>query len=195
MPAYALYLLGSPRIERDGVPVDVDTRKAIALLAYLAVSGTPHQRDSLAGLLWPDYDQTSARAALRRTLSALNKALDNKGLQVSRESLLFDPNSAIHIDLIEFRSLVEQVRQHHPANQPVCDTCLALLAKAEKAAAGRFMEGFNLRDSSPFDEWQFFQNEALNSRSGWRSGSTRPGVRISLTTRHCDQLRKKMVVP
>ena len=177
MPAYALYLLGSPRIERDGIPVDVDTRKAIALLAYLAISGTPHQRDSLAGLLWPDYDQTSARAALRRTLSALNKALDNKGLQVSRESLLFDPNSGIFIDLIEFRSLVEQVRQHHPANQPVCDDCLALLVKAEKVAAGRFMEGFNLRDSPPFDEWQFFQNEALNREVAGVLGSARSRVR------------------
>ena len=30
-----LFLLGPPRIEKDGLPVNVDTRKAIALLAYL----------------------------------------------------------------------------------------------------------------------------------------------------------------
>jgi hypothetical protein len=40
----ALYLLGPPRIERNGVPIQVDTRKAIALLAYLAVAGENRQR-------------------------------------------------------------------------------------------------------------------------------------------------------
>lgn len=73
MPRSRLLLLGSPRIERDGgVPVEVDTRKAIALGAYLAVTRGCHTRDTLAALLWPEYDQTRARAALRRTL-ALSK--------------------------------------------------------------------------------------------------------------------------
>ncbi len=69
-----LYLLGTPRLERDGIPVVVDTRKAIALLAYLVVNRQPHSRDTLAALLWPDYDQAHARATLRRTLSTLQKA-------------------------------------------------------------------------------------------------------------------------
>src|SRR5215472_6297649 len=75
MPSLALYLLGSPRIERDGVAVLVDTRKATALLAYLVVTGQPQGRDTLAALLWPEYDQAHARAALRRALSALNRAI------------------------------------------------------------------------------------------------------------------------
>ncbi len=36
MSRLALSLLGPPRIERDGMFIDVDTRKAIALIAYLA---------------------------------------------------------------------------------------------------------------------------------------------------------------
>jgi len=75
MSRLALFLLGPPRIERDGVLVDVDTRKAIALLAYLAITRQQQSRDTLATLLWPEYDQTHARATLRRTLSVLNKAL------------------------------------------------------------------------------------------------------------------------
>jgi DNA-binding SARP family transcriptional activator len=62
-------LLGAPRIERDGVPLEVDTRKATALAAYLAVTRRGHTRDALAGLLWPEYNQGRARAALRRTLT------------------------------------------------------------------------------------------------------------------------------
>ena len=71
----ALYLLGPPRIERDGVPVKLDRRKAIALVAYLAVTGQSHRRDSLVNLLWPEYDSSRGRAALRRTLYALRDTL------------------------------------------------------------------------------------------------------------------------
>jgi DNA-binding SARP family transcriptional activator len=34
-------LFGGPRIEHDGAEIEVDTRKAIALLAYLAVTRRP----------------------------------------------------------------------------------------------------------------------------------------------------------
>ena len=79
MPGLKVLLLGPPRIERAGRPIQVDTRKAIALLAYLAVTGERHTRDALAALLWSESDQPSARAALRRTLSALNTALAGEG--------------------------------------------------------------------------------------------------------------------
>lgn len=55
-------LLGPPRIEVDGRPLVVDTRKAIALLAYLAVVRRPIARDSLVELLWPDADPDGGRA-------------------------------------------------------------------------------------------------------------------------------------
>jgi hypothetical protein len=47
-----LQLFGAPRVLRDGQPLTFDTRKAVALLAYLAVAGTPQRRESLAALLW-----------------------------------------------------------------------------------------------------------------------------------------------
>jgi DNA-binding SARP family transcriptional activator len=87
----ALYLLGPPRIERDGVPLRVDTRKAVALLAYIAATGESHRRDSLVNLLWPEYDHTRGRAALRRTLYALRKALAGAWLDVDREEVGLNP--------------------------------------------------------------------------------------------------------
>ena len=47
-------VLGTPRIEVDGEPLLVDTRKAVALLSYLAVRAGPQSRDLLVDLLWPD---------------------------------------------------------------------------------------------------------------------------------------------
>ena len=68
MARLSLYLLGPPQLELDGEPVQIGRRKALALLIYLAVTRRTHSRDSLATLFWPDYDQSSARADLRRTL-------------------------------------------------------------------------------------------------------------------------------
>ena len=36
-----LFLFGAPRIERNGLTAEVDTRKAIAVLAYLTLTGQP----------------------------------------------------------------------------------------------------------------------------------------------------------
>jgi hypothetical protein len=65
MSRLALYLLGPPRIERDGTAVQIRRRKAVALLAYLAVAGSSHSREKLATLLWPESDQSRALASLR----------------------------------------------------------------------------------------------------------------------------------
>lgn len=65
MPHLALYLLGAPRVVLDERPLEFDTRKAVALLAYLAVTQRPHSRDALAALLWPDYEDGRGRCAAR----------------------------------------------------------------------------------------------------------------------------------
>src|SRR5215470_13200798 len=81
----SLFLFGSPRLEHSGEPVTIDRHKALALLAYLAVSGQRHSRDVLATMLWPDYDQTRARA--RRALASLTKALPGDWWDVDRETI------------------------------------------------------------------------------------------------------------
>ena len=103
MSRLSLYLLGPPRIECNGAPIKVDTRKAIALIAYLAITGERHGRDALVNLLWPEYDQTRGRAALRRTLYALRKSLSDLApgseqatwLDVDRESIGLAPNARL----------------------------------------------------------------------------------------------------
>ena len=56
MRSLHIALLGAPRVEVDGAPLVVDTRKATAMLAFLAVTGGPHARPVLADLLWPSAD-------------------------------------------------------------------------------------------------------------------------------------------
>jgi DNA-binding SARP family transcriptional activator len=71
-----LFVLGQPRLERDGQPLALNLRKALALLVYLAVSGQPHGRDALATMLWPESDGREGRARLRRTLHRLTQAIE-----------------------------------------------------------------------------------------------------------------------
>jgi DNA-binding SARP family transcriptional activator len=161
MSRLALYLLGPPRIECDGVLVKPDTRRAVALLAYIAVTGESHRRASLVNLLWPEYDRTSGRAALRRTLYALRKTLGGDWLDVDREEISLVPRAGLWLDVNQFRQHLAACEAHgHPPSQ-VCPACAAPLADAVDLYCGDFLAGFGLKDSINFDDWQFFQADAL----------------------------------
>jgi DNA-binding SARP family transcriptional activator len=148
----SLSLLGPPLAEVDGEPLTVDTRKATALLAYLTLEPGRHGRDSLAGLLWPEYAPDRARAALRRTLSTLRSGLGGRWLAVTRDAVSLD-RDGVTVDVDEFRRLA------------ATDD----LVRLEQAAALQrdvFLAGFGLRDSVPFDDWQSFQAGTLARELG-----------------------------
>ena len=155
MPGHPLSiaLLGPPVIEVDGLPLAVDTRKATALLAYLAVEGRPVRRDTLASLLWPENDPERARSALRRTLSTLRTALGARWLDTGRE-LVSLGGSGVWIDVDELRSLVASCEGHGHGPSQGCRRCLEPLRAAAALARGPFLAGFGLRDSTEYDDWQ-----------------------------------------
>jgi len=153
-------LLGAPHIEHDGAPVEVDTRKATALAAYLAVTEQSHTRDALAGLLWPEYSQSRARAALRRTLSSLGKARAGGWLRADRENVDL-ARDTVWVDVSRFHQLLAECKEHGHPESEVCPECLAPLTEAVALYRDDFMAGFGLRDSVAFDDWQFFQSESL----------------------------------
>jgi predicted ATPase/DNA-binding SARP family transcriptional activator len=161
MPRLALYLLGPPRVELDGEPIHIARRKAVALLAYLALTGGSHSRDSLATLLWPEYDQSSARANLRRALSLLNRTLGEGQLTADRETASLNPDAGLWLDVDQFRGLLSGCQDHDHPEVDICSECLDALAQAVDLYQGDFLAGFTLRDSPNFDEWQFFQTEGL----------------------------------
>src|SRR5579884_3394406 len=55
-----LALLGPPEARIDSNLLTFRTKKALALLIYLAVSGGAQPREQLATLLWPDSDEGAA---------------------------------------------------------------------------------------------------------------------------------------
>src|ERR1700736_1533636 len=107
MKSLSLSLLGAVRIEVDGAPLSVDTRKATAMLAFLAVTGHRHARMTIADLLWPDAGADRARSALRRTLSTLRAALGEGRITSDRYSVALDLERA-WFDLAEFRRVAAE---------------------------------------------------------------------------------------
>jgi DNA-binding SARP family transcriptional activator len=161
MTGLRLYLLGPPRIERDGAPVEVDTAKAIALMAYLVLTETRQRRETLVGLLWPESDQEHGRAALRRTLSALNKALGGESLVADRDAVGLDPGARLWVDVLQYRARLDVCKTHGHGASGVCADCLGPLGDAAALYIGDFLQGFSLRDSITFDDWQYHQGELL----------------------------------
>lgn len=170
MPQFKLTLLGAPTLAIDGEPLALDTRKALALLAYLIMTAAgggahSHTRDALAALLWPDLDQSRARAALRRTLSPLRQAIDWRILDVSRDAIGLRPAAqaaaALWVDAVEFQHLLGEVAAHAHHQEPLCNRCRARLQQAVALYRDDFMAGFSLRDAPAFDEWHYFESEQL----------------------------------
>jgi len=145
----AITLLGAPRVERDGEPVGFDTRKAMALLAHLALAERPRSRESLCALLWPAQEPDRARGALRRTLSTLRKAIGDEWLDTAGDSVALRRGDGLELDVERFRTLARE------------DASAERLSEAATLFSGAFMEGFSLRDSPDFDDWQQAQGGGL----------------------------------
>ncbi|MCB0165408.1 MAG: AAA family ATPase, partial [Anaerolineae bacterium] len=161
MSQLALYFLGTPHLERDGVSITLSHHKATALLAYLAVTRQPHTRQALATLLWPDHDAANGRAGVRRMLWVLNKSLGQAWLEADHETVLLPSRPGLWLDVERFRALLANRRQHGHALSELCPACLAPLTEAVALVRGDFMAGFTLADSPDFDSWQAFETESL----------------------------------
>ncbi len=167
MPNLSIQLFGPPRIEVDGRPLAINRRKAIALGAYLAATGQPHHRDALATLFWPESNQKQARASLRVALWSLNKTALRDWLVMETEHIELRPEGTgeasltFDLDVAHFRQALAAAGRHaHPAGD-VCPDCLELLTGAAALFQNDFMAGFTLADAPGFDEWQFFEGDAL----------------------------------
>jgi len=75
-----LRLLGDFAAEIDGREISLATRKAKALIAYLALSDNAQDtRERLVGLLWSESDEERARASLRQAVHDIKLTFDSAG--------------------------------------------------------------------------------------------------------------------
>ena len=151
MAAVSVTLLGGFKIRTaSGETVRLATRKAQALLAYLALRpGEEHPRDKLAAIFWGDRSDAQARDSLRHALTAIRKAFEETGTPAvrARESAVALDGAGVAVDVADFDRLV------------VSGTPDAL-ERAVVLYRGDLLEGFVL-DERPFEEWLVNERERL----------------------------------
>ena len=168
-----LRLLGPPDARRDGAPLRLRTKKALALLAYLAAEGGAHRRAELAALLWPESDEKRARTTLRSALADLRSALgsgagtDGGYLLVDRNSLGLDLEAGVDLDLTDLRTAYELARRSAGIARPdgqERQELVGRLREGSEAYLGEFLEGFYLDDAPEFDHWASVERERWRTR-------------------------------
>jgi DNA-binding SARP family transcriptional activator/predicted ATPase len=160
MARLSVRLLGPLQVILDGELVTgFESDKVRALLAYL-VFGTerPHRREKLAGLLWPDWPERSARTNLRRALANLRQVISDHQatlpfLHISRQTIQFNSASDAWIDVAAFTDLLQA--------KGLSQQTIHRLEQAVELYRGDFLEGFSVGDSPAFEEWVLLNRERL----------------------------------
>jgi len=193
-----LRLLGTPEVHHSGRVVNFPTRKAQALLAYLAVEGGVHTREKVAALLWPEGDAEHARGSLRYTLGALRGALDEDGgvphYAADRGVLGFDAGAPFDLD-------THTVEVAYAASGRDPHGAMEALVQAGEVCRGPFLEGFSLRDAPEFDEWAGSQREVWHRRVAavldrlsqlqWEQGAVEAAVEAAARWLRLDVLEER----
>jgi WD40 repeat protein/DNA-binding SARP family transcriptional activator len=179
MAALCIRLFGPFEVELDGEPLSgFVSDKARALLAYLAVEADrPHRREALAGLLWPEVPERSARGSLSTALGNVRQLIGDSApstdraraedrerslpfLYVSRQEIQFNRDSDARVDVREFAGLL-QAGTHQPSERPLGPLTSQDLEEAVGLCRGSFLEGFSVADGAPFEEWALLKREQL----------------------------------
>src|SRR6266576_4840385 len=159
MSQLQLSLLGTPVVKHGERTLTFSTRKALALLVYLAVEGGTLPRKTLSEAFWPELDAEHGRAALRATLLELRKLLERSHgpgepahLLIERDMLGVEQGSSLLLDLRLVEAASKQVgRGTPPLADQAREELLAQLERATGVARGPLLAGFTLRDSQYFD--------------------------------------------
>ena len=152
MAALEINVLGGfEATDEAGKIVRFHTRKAAALLAYLAMNpGKEFSREHLMNLLWSDRAEAQASNSLRQSLSQLRKALragNTLPLLVSPDGISIN-SQLVSTDAVEFERLAgAECDERH---------------QAVDYYKGEFLADFTVRDNA-FEEWRRQKTAQLNA--------------------------------
>jgi TolB-like protein/DNA-binding SARP family transcriptional activator len=187
-----LALFGGFRLQTVvGEPVPLSTKKAGALLAYLALQpGRAQPRSKLAALLWGNHSEVQARDSLRQALSLVRKALsgiDAGALIAHEDTISFQPTT-LTTDAIVFGDLAAQAGAEH-------------LEQAIALYSGELLDGLQVR-APEFESWvtaerERFREMALEAMTRLldhhlSTGALEAGVRTAARLLAADPLQERV---
>ena len=140
-------------IEDGGRCVQLRTRKAGALLAYLAMSRDfAAGREELAGLLWGEDAEQQSRQSLRQALAVIRREIGSTEALVADARMVRLEPTLWSIDARCFLGLASSSNREE-------------LAQAASLFAGDLLSDIHL-DEEPFEEWLRGQRTRLQAAAG-----------------------------
>ena len=140
-------MLGQFSVMLNEQLLEIHTRPAQSLFAYLVLNaGVPQRRERLAGMIWPDTEEASARRNLRVLLSGLRKDLQGESSRADKiiaadsYTVNFYNGSDCWVDVSEFEN------QAHSAQTP------EELQSVLSLYGGELLPGF-------YDNWVILERE------------------------------------
>jgi ABC-type oligopeptide transport system substrate-binding subunit/DNA-binding SARP family transcriptional activator len=154
-----IFTLGGVRILRAGdQPVDLKSRKAEALLVYLACNQRSIPREVLAEMFWDERSQSQSLSNLRYLLTILRKDLGDY-LSIDRTSVAILAEADLWLDAVDFDEQLSSVLQQ---GSPITASAAEQLEQALNLFQGEFLEGFFVSDCRGFEEWLVRERERLH---------------------------------
>ncbi|MCG2786564.1 MAG: tetratricopeptide repeat protein [Anaerolineae bacterium] len=153
--------LGGLEIHQNGQPLNgLASRKAEALLVYLAANPQAHSREMLADLLWDDRSAAQALGNLRVLLNSLRKNL-GEPLEISRRSVRLPPGPGWRLDALDFENSIHLQEKRESQSVTLTAYSAAIFETALLSYRGDFLAGVYFRESSRFEEWAMLTRERL----------------------------------
>ena len=111
----------------------------------------PHRRERLAGLLWPEQPERTARHSLSQALLKLRRAVGDQEsvrtedagppfLLVDRGTIQFNQASDHFVDVTAFKGLLEACDRPQHRQFEACDPCRERLEQAAVLYQGQWIE-------------------------------------------------------
>jgi DNA-binding SARP family transcriptional activator/predicted ATPase len=149
--------LGGLDIRLGAQPVrDRLSRKAGALLCYLALEGRARTREHLAGLLWGESTDAHAHGSLRKALSELRASYPSH-VVITRNSVAFKSDAPHRLDVAAFQEQVSWGLRQDTGS--LTEEQVAALTEAVTQYRGDFLEGLFVRGALAFEEWVLIERE------------------------------------
>jgi DNA-binding SARP family transcriptional activator len=166
-PRLSVSLVGRLGMRFNGRLIELRTRKAGAVLSYLALSEAKQEsRERLVGLLWSRSDEEKARASLRQVVRELRSLLEEAGYDgfVAERLMVGLDVDRIEVDIESVIQLAEGGRVH------------PLLLDTPQLD-GRLLEGMDDLDPS-FRVWVLAKRQTIHERlmRNLDEGLTSPSV-------------------
>ena len=152
-PRLSVSLVGRLGVRFNGRAIELRTRKAGAVLSYLALlEAKQESRERLVGLLWSCSDEEKARASLRQVVRELRSMLEEAGYDgfVAERLMIGIDVGRIEVDIESVIQLAEGGRVH------------PLLLDTPQLD-GRLLEGMDDLDPS-FRVWVLAKRQTIHER-------------------------------